>query len=574
MRILYKKISIALSIIALAFFLIYGAFLYLISYHIANIINELLQQNMSVNTDNDAQNKYFTFKNSAPYFLLHSSGISLSGFTEEANWCKIDHLAPINIYYDIFSSQLLITYNGQSHFHYKPLEHQFGAVINGSYTTAIDISMINIVESIYTGSIMPILNNNQKITFTAHDVDAYDMIDKKEIFRQDFAQIQLEANNTRYYNSIEEYIDNIPQKYHLKFYNNVTIASQDKNIIAPLSCVYGLLMPIQASISGSAEITTQATKIKSLGDLIKNVFIKADVLYDGEAFNVFSGLKLPNEIQAHNTLSLKLSMRDIDNINLTMSYHSLCKKYTDTMIHFAKNDDNWQYLGHHNIPKLAIFQNTQPDYRVFKKVATLMEKHTPYIFDDINTQIKASYSHTPTLTTIQIENFEMIFQDSVVKFDANCFLPKYSDNVIGGNAKINGQLNLIDKDNKIINLISEYYAPIILQHMNLDDASQVIKDTIVHVAKSVSAYPEFRGSQAMSVNYNCELPNFKNSTIGDLEIEKFLKNVDIIFYTKVLEYCLRCDNPVRRLADIFPPSEVKHNLNPVLQMLKQSHNLK
>ena len=432
--------------------------------------------------------------------------IKIRGLNEEGKLQVIDYNDPLYIGYDLLKQSFFLSYSGDTIAHYKPLQSGFGSKItNDKYLITIKYPLnYNLIKIIQRKTWFELANFIKELEFTSNKVQIYDLIDQTKLYDKDYDIIKISVVKDRYYTSLEEFLNNIPQRLNISYSSKLNSMSNGR-IVAPSSLLYGIFLPYVA-LNGEASIS-----LKTNATNFKNVFDDWEV-------------EIPHLKSESDIYSLSLSMFYKGNINKddrVVAFKSSSKielktGFIDKLLAAAN------YL-------IAYLRNIYPTnnplknkmiYTTINNLENIVNNKTKFRFEELENRkyesdIDLYFSNMKGYLYNKINNFSIFSGQTGIRLTNESDLKKWH---IQGLTALNNYPKLVDFFSNILYQFDAFQSI-------TDQDKKIYTGAVKHFLKSISDYPKST-SNDITIEYKIDSSNLSQGKIANVE----LKQLKMLYY--------------------------------------------
>lgn len=450
------------------------------------------------------------FSSAQPFINLSGVGIKINNFTEKNENFEVNHLEPLILKYNIFTTALSLSYNGPSNITYG----------GKKYTAKIDVNYL--IDFNFTfSSLANIIHNYESIIkhvklfrVKQNKIEIKNNLDKA-IFLSEKSNLQLITDLSNI-SSINDLIDNPPKNYSIISSLNIS-NTQESNKKFPIGVLYGFLSNIDFNGNLMLDLDSNAKKIN-----FKNPLDNSKI--------VFICKKCTS------------SLLDIE-IDSEIDFRNKKKKiYIDSSLKFKDGFIKLAPKWYKNAINIILSFNKQSRYYIprIKNVLPVIEKDEEFLF-------KLSSSHQ--------------FARNYINFDLDNLIIISSS---GPGIMMNGKYNLDNKFNYVLlsevvikkyknvtDYLGDYIQKIFSKNHVIDqDVVDIYNHTNHNLLKKMSDFPN---SKSDDLKLTIDI----NSTENKYKIGSFSKNELLNEYFKsktqtILDKAIANQSPEKFIEKIAP----------------------
>lgn len=454
-----------------------------------------------------------TIKSAEPYIRYNGIGITLNGLIEKNKNFQIEHADPLYIKYDVFSSSLTASYQGNSILTYKG--KKYNAYIDIIYVVNFDFNfstLSNIISDIESSikhiESFEVKQNHIQIK-DSDDRVIFDSKNSEALIKADFSNIS----------SLVELRVNPPKKYNIK--TNIHISKtnlETRNL--PISILYGYVTNMDFDGVLKFKLNSKANIFKPSNPLDKSII-------DFKCKKCKSTIL---DIDIDSKLDFSNTNKNID-INSKIKLNPDFKKYfpkffEDAVTKLSKYNKNSKYYSHR-------IKNTLPVLDYSQEYSFILNSSHEINKDKVNLQlgnlIFVSSSNSGVLMTgdLKMNN----------TFDI----------------KLNSELVFKNAEN-VVDYFTDYFQRLITKSNSIDqDKLLITKKTNYGFLKRVSDFPK---SKSNDLKFTINIDSLDNkyligsSTKKDILNEYFASKTETII-NKAIEKI----NPEKFIQKIAPEAQ-------------------
>lgn len=520
-----------LSIILAILFLLYTIIWFALTISIAHNINKQhADKNLNITSlKNDQLNYYIKFSRISSYGFPFKIGFQIAGWQEEGGNNLIEFLSPIYIGYDLIKQSIFVKYSGTTIGHYKPIELKFGAIFKSKdYSATVKIPLSLKLLRIFTQKkdIFEIVNFIKEIKLQSDKTEILDLYDEKKLYEEDYSNISFSFEKSKYYNNLEDFKNNVPQKFNINYSTKITESNIINRKIPAGLLLYRFAWPFAFSFNGKFYIKTNQSLL--------NKFDK-----DFE-INCLNSTFTTETIDSLTTLIFRNKVIDTDNNNIYLGINSkidLKTGFSDNLL------NSIQYL----LAFIPEFPTNLPLISELKYLNDNKDKFSltdlenrQYLFDtDINLVTRSQNE-----LKAEINNLSLFSNNTGFRLSTEFKFGSFKEFNIDGVMVLNNYI-------KPINIITNYIFNLGRFKTFSDISKDIYKSNIRQFLKSISDHPD-SSSEDISFEYKLNSDNLQRAKIGSIDFDKMIPLYYLSLYKEASKYINAGDILSERMLELVP----------------------
>jgi hypothetical protein len=510
---LLKGLIITLTTICLIYSIAWFALLNLIS---IELNKKYAGKEINNNYGNFKEQYILTFSKIEPVGFPFKIAFKVLNWTEDNKTSRTNFNMPIYAGYDLLKQHIFVTFSGEIISKYKPLESGFGLkfqLTNQEFLIKFPITLSLIKVLFSKDKSFEIINFATLLESKSDNVKIFDMIDNEKYYEENNALLKISINKNHYYTTLEDLLDNLPQKF---------------DVIYAAEVITG--MPINRIVP----------QILLLPKIIWNFVFKADADFYIKSNNkTLSDFSKDLEIGVHD---LKFS----SNIHTSSNNLLYKKKISDhgesIFVKLASNIElhNNIYPTISHILKYLISGEARFFLGVNYKLNEDLKNELQYIVDNPEKFTFKEFENRKYSCNLELSNLNSrgiihTKLNSFRLFSGNTGINLKSEIDLIGiiNLNIKG-LILLNNYQSLIGLASNYLYRMGKYKNFSDESRKLYKETLQSFLRTISDHPEST-SNDLSVEYKIDFSNINGSKIGIAKMHTLKSLYHIALYKKALE---------------------------------------
>jgi hypothetical protein len=266
-----KKALTYLSIFLILIISLYSLGRLVILYGITSNLNKRHANNYIDASTLGLGGKYFVrFKSASTTGFPFKWAIEINGWQEEGESNVFECREPITLGYDLLAKRFFILYSGKAYGRYKPLNSGYGSAIEiENYLVSMKLPRTFLSKVIY-GLIskkqnrFELINDIHHFAITSGKIKISDLVDGKLLYEMANQDIEISFEKAKYYKDMEDFFNNIPQRWDVISSNNVTYSKFEGKTVFPTSIFYNFWRSFLLSGNSKFYLKTGANKFEDI----------------------------------------------------------------------------------------------------------------------------------------------------------------------------------------------------------------------------------------------------------------------------------------------------------------------
>ena len=463
----------------------------------------------------------------------------MNGFVEDNEYSNIQHQAPILFGYNLIRQQIFVNYKGTSIAHFKPLESGFGSKVLGEYNYFINfpLSKKNIRSIIKESNLSAIINFDS-LELRIKDLKVYDIVDSSLLLESPRAFFSLSLKEKGYYNSIDEFLNNIPKLYKLHSVTNFSNVVANRSIIAPFSLVYGFIP--NRSLDCKVDMTLKTTA-NTAKEIVNNMNVDSTIKCAGKTFNIdINGTTKTTNFSNNEDRSLALKFDA--NVLLNSTIIKTAATYSKALMQYVSK----------STPERSLFAS-----KTIELLDKAIESEKIPPSNQVQVGIDANFKQENNIKKIDAKNLSLFFSDNGVATTTTINIDSTKHELY-----TQGMLSMY-KAKGLINVISEYITPLMFKN-----SEDIDKDFVIafynRFLRNISNHPQSTSDDLVfDFEYSSHEP--KNTKISNKDLQKKISKYYTTLYQQAIKHALHDSNFIEKLKQLIPDidkkdSELMNNL--------------
>ncbi|WPY00262.1 hypothetical protein Trichorick_00134 [Candidatus Trichorickettsia mobilis] len=496
----------------------------------ASINKQYANKQINVIEPNQSLEYYIKFDKVIPVGYPFKIAIKFINWNEEGQSNKIEYKDPLIIGYDLLKSRIFIHFAGEINAWYKPVQSKFGSkiIIGDSYNSfRLPFSSKLIKTIINNNNWFEIINFIKDFESRLSTVQIFDLVDDEKLYDADYQLIKLFFSKKKFYTSLQDFLQNIPQRLDITYSTKVNHAISGRRF-APENLLHNFIVPFAFNGESKIYITTEATNFT---DLKNDLVIGVTYAPDDSVVHKFK----PNIFYKHKHDGVNTDLIVNCEVNLALKtgfFNEVFELLKYVIVNIPTN------------PMTTIFK-VWLEYTVDNKDKFKLEtlENREYNFD-----LDFSFARRKDDLQLQVNNFSITSGRSGIRLTNESIIKTGAESDKNWHSK---GLGVINNYQKIVDLLLEN-AYVFKKFGGETEASRLLyADTAKHFLKTISDYPD-SASDDLSLEYNFNSSNLIRSKIGNTELGKIKILYYLALYRKTVEQIKAGDNILDKMREFAP----------------------
>lgn len=209
---------------------------------------------------------YVKFTEVSPVGFPFMIAVKIVGWQEEGESNLFECKSPIYIGYDLIKQRIFLSYSGEALSRYKPINAGFGSRLKiDDYNVAVGLPLTShLIGTVFTKerSWFELINFMHSFAVTSGNVKINDLVDGRLLYELEGQNTTISFEKQKHYTSLQDFQDNIPQRWDVLSHNKVAYSKFEGKQIIPISIFYSFWKTFLLSGESRFYIKTGANKMQ------------------------------------------------------------------------------------------------------------------------------------------------------------------------------------------------------------------------------------------------------------------------------------------------------------------------